>query len=292
MKACVNGHNVPDESLFCGDCGVDVRQRCPQGHAVGVGDSFCDVCGAVLQGAAAAAASTPLVASVEDIPVADFSRHGLSGSAVIIPDPALGTTAEAAGAYPPADVPAPAPAPARSFPPPAATPLPPAPAAPTVPLSPAFPASSFPASAGAVERFHVNWHRLGRIDQVTAGCAAALILSLFLPWFGYSSGSFHYSRSGLSTHTYLALALLIAAALLEYLVARAGWDQLPVRPPVAHAPLLLLLGSAQLLLVLLAFVSKPTGLAWSFGAWLGLAAALGAALPVGIPAVQSLSGNR
>ena len=97
-----------------------------------------------------------------------------------------------------------------------------------------------------------------------------------------------YSTSGLKTHTFLVFAFLAAVVLLTYLLARAGWDRLPVRLAIAHAPLLLMLGGVLLMLVLLGFLLEPDGLSRQAGAWIALLASLGATLPVGIPAVQSI----
>jgi hypothetical protein len=119
-----------------------------------------------------------------------------------------------------------------------------------------------------------------------------LIITLFLPWFGISVDGVSASESGFSAHGYLVISLLTAVALLGYLVMRAGWDDAPMKLPVAHAPLLLVLTGVQFLIVLLAFLFKPGGLGWQFGAWLGLLAALVACGAIVVPAIQSMqAGN-
>jgi hypothetical protein len=75
-------------------------------------------------------------------------------------------------------------------------------------------------------------------------------------------------------------------------VLRAGWDVLPVRLPVARAPLLLVGTALQLLIVVIAFLSKPAGLSWDIGAYLELAAAIAACGVIAGPAVRAWSATR
>jgi len=140
---------------------------------------------------------------------------------------------------------------------------------------------------GAGPRYHFQLRRLTLIDQLTGASALVLFIALWLPWFGYSTGSFDYSVGGINAHSYLSFAVLTTIVLISYLSARAGWDRLPVRLPIAHAPLLLVVGVVQLLLVVIAFLSTPKGLGHNAGSWIGLIAALGASLPIAIPAIQA-----
>lgn len=146
------------------------------------------------------------------------------------------------------------------------------------------PAQSMPHMATG-PRWHFDIRRLATIDLVTGGATFVLLIALFLPWFSQPYGGGH--TSGVGVHAYLFLVLLICVALLVYLVARAGWDTLPIRLPIAHAPLLLSAGVIDLLLVLLGFLVSGS-YSHAFGSWLALLAAFGAALPIAIPAVQSL----
>lgn len=165
---------------------------------------------------------------------------------------------------------------------------PPAPAAPLPPTYQPAPTGGYAqppahvAPTGA--SFAFDLRRLTVIDQITAGSSIVVLLALFMPWFGIAG----YNVSGLKVHSWLVLVFLIAALLIAYLVLRAGFDRLPVQLPVAHAPLLLVLGAAQLFLVFLGFVLGPDGLSRGFGAYLAMMGALGAVLPVGIPAIKSL----
>jgi zinc-ribbon domain len=140
-------------------------------------------------------------------------------------------------------------------------------------------------------QFAFDLKRLSPVDQVIGGASLILIITLFLPWFGVSVGGYSASESGFSAHGYLIIPLLTAILLLAYLIMRAGWDDPPVKLPVAHAPLLLVGTGIQFLIVLLAFLFKPTGTDWEFGAYLGLLAALVACGAIVVPAIQSMQGG-
>jgi hypothetical protein len=70
-------------------------------------------------------------------------------------------------------------------------------------------------------------------------------------------------------------------------MARAGWQTLPFRLPIAHAPLLLVGTAVQLLFVLIAFLFKASGTSWEIGAYLALLAALAACAIIAVPAIRS-----
>jgi hypothetical protein len=146
------------------------------------------------------------------------------------------------------------------------------------------PAGSLPAPAGsATAQYQFSRRRLTITDQIIAAAAALLLISLWLPWFG--SGGF--AVGALNAHEYMGFVLITSLILIIYLAARAGWDRLPFRLPVAHAPLLLVLGVIQLIIVVIGFLSTPRYLSHQFGAWLGLVAAVASSLPILVPAIQS-----
>jgi zinc ribbon protein len=140
-------------------------------------------------------------------------------------------------------------------------------------------------------QFAFDLKRLSPVDQVIGGASLILIITLFLPWFGISIGDYSPSESGFSAHGYLIVPLLTAIVLIAYLIMRAGWDDPPLQLPVAHAPLLLVGTGIQFLIVLLAFLFKPTGTDWEFGAYLGLLAALVACGAIVVPAIGSMQGG-
>ena len=139
--------------------------------------------------------------------------------------------------------------------------------------------------------FAFDLNRLSRTDQVVGASSLILLITLFLPWFGVSLGGYSASESGFDAHGYLIIPLLTAIALIAYLVMRAGWDHLPWKLPIEHAPLLLVGTGIQALIVLLAFLFKPTGTDWQFGAYLGLLAALVACGAAVMPAINSMQGG-
>ncbi len=149
-----------------------------------------------------------------------------------------------------------------------------------------------PPAPPAAPAFSFDLKRLSGAERVIGGASVVLIITLFLPWFGISGGGVTFSVSGFSAHGYLIIALLTAVALIGYLVMRAGWDDPPVKLPVANVPLLLTGTGLQLLIVLIAFLVKPAFTGWQFGAYLGLIAALAACAAVAVPAIGSRPGSR
>jgi hypothetical protein len=155
-----------------------------------------------------------------------------------------------------------------------------------------------PGGSGGVPQFQFDLKRLNRVDQIVGVASLIVLISLFLPWFSatYKSGfgTLSGSGSGTDAHGWLWLVFVIDLLIIAYLVMRAGWEEAPVRIPVAHAPLLIVATGLQLLLVLIGFFAMPgTGglpgysIGWDWGAFVGLLAALVAAGPVTWPAVQS-----
>jgi hypothetical protein len=160
--------------------------------------------------------------------------------------------------------------------------------APSVPV-PGGPPPSVPVPGGPAPQaaaFQFDLERLTTADRTIGIGSLLTFISLFLPWFELSGDGFSFSESGIKAHGYLALALIAAVLVVGYLVLRAGWGELPVKLPIAHGPLLLVGTGLQLLLVLIAFLFKPAGLSWDFGAYLALIAAIVACAPVGAPALQ------
>jgi hypothetical protein len=137
--------------------------------------------------------------------------------------------------------------------------------------------------------FRFDSSRWAPADRVACVATLVLFVSLFLPWFGVSLLGITATADGLTAHGYLYIVLLLALALLAYLVLRAGYETPPFRLPVSHERLLLAGTGLNLLLVLIAFLSKPALAGWQWGAFVGLAAALAAAAPVATPALRSLN---
>ncbi|HXP22051.1 MAG TPA: zinc ribbon domain-containing protein [Streptosporangiaceae bacterium] len=143
-------------------------------------------------------------------------------------------------------------------------------------------------AGGHTPAFRFDVSRLDVADRVIGAASVIVFISLFLPWFGVLG----FTVSGMSYHGYLAISLIAAVVLIGYLVLRAGWQKLPFRLPIAHAPLLLVGTAVQLLFVLIAFLFKPSGTSWEVGAYLGLLAALAACAVIAVPAIRSMQGTQ
>src|SRR5215471_20541769 len=111
-------------------------------------------------------------------------------------------------------------------------------------------------------------------DRITGGATLVLLVSLFLPWFGTNGDFFNVSVDGM-WHGYMVIALILAVAILAFLVLRAGFVSLPLGFSVTTAGHLLA-GTVglNLLLAVISFATKPTTASWQYGAYVGLAAAI------------------
>jgi hypothetical protein len=151
------------------------------------------------------------------------------------------------------------------------------------------------AAAAVGPAFSLDIKRLTRNDQIVGGATLVLFISLFLPWFTASAGGFGGSVDGL-WHGYMYIDLILALAILAFLVLRAGFDVLPFRLPAAPEQALLVATGINLLLALISFVFKPAGNAivsvgWGIGAFIGVIAAIVAVAPLGVPFVRSRTGR-
>jgi hypothetical protein len=120
-------------------------------------------------------------------------------------------------------------------------------------------------------------------DRVFGPATLVLLVSFWLPW--YSLGPFSFD--GLSVHGWLFIAVLDAIVLVLYVLITAfGVGDLAAQGRLSKDQLLAVLTGVNLGLVVLAFLLKPAGFSWSWGALLALAAAIVAFAPLGIPLVQ------
>ena len=139
--------------------------------------------------------------------------------------------------------------------------------------------------------FRLELSRLTNSDRITGIGSLLLIVSLFLPWYGVNLLGISAEADGLTVHGYLYIVLLLCVAIIAYLVMWAGFEELPVRLPLSHQQRLLVASGLNTVLVLLAFLTKPDGTGWRFGAFAGLLAALIAMAPLVIRAVQARRGR-
>ena len=90
-----------------------------------------------------------------------------------------------------------------------------------------------------------------------------------------------------AAHGWLFIVVLNSIVLVLYmLVTVFGVGDLAAPGRLSKDQLLALLTGINLVLVALAFLLKPAGLSWSWGAFLALAAAIVAFLPFGVPLIQ------
>lgn len=149
-----------------------------------------------------------------------------------------------------------------------------------------IPGSDVPAS-----QFRPAWRRLTGVEQTAGGATLIVLVSLFLPWFGFAD--LGTSVSGTGAHGYLVIEVLLAVLMTGYLLQRSGWEEFPFRLPVAPETVLIAGAGLQFAGVAIGFADVPMpGLSWEFGAYLALiaaAAALGAAL---MPVLRSRPSRR
>ncbi len=121
-------------------------------------------------------------------------------------------------------------------------------------------------------------------DRVAGPATLVLLISLWLPW--YSVGPF--SADGLSVHGWLFISVLNSIVLVLYAVFTAfGVGDLAEQGRMSKDQLLVVMTGLNVALVALAFLLKPAGFGWSWGAFLALAAAIVAFLPFGVPLIQA-----
>jgi len=144
--------------------------------------------------------------------------------------------------------------------------------------------------------FKIDAKRWSRPQRITLVATVVLFVSLFLPWFSHDFGFASVSVDAL-WHGWMYLTLLISLAIILYLVAQAGFAEMPFELPVAEDRLLLVGTGANAVLTVLAFAFKPAGIGlpgvdWAFGAYVGLVAAIVAVTPYAGPALQALQARR
>jgi hypothetical protein len=121
-------------------------------------------------------------------------------------------------------------------------------------------------------------------ERVAGPATLVLLVSFWLPW--YSIGPF--SEDGLGAHGWLFIAVLNSIVLVLYVLITAfGVGDLAVPVRMSKDQLLVLLTGVNVALVVLGFLLKPTGFNWSWGAFLALAAAIVAFLPLGVPLIKA-----
>lgn len=184
------------------------------------------------------------------------------------------------------------------------------PAAAPEPVAAARPAgANAPAShPGGGLQYSFDARRWTLNDRIAGAATLLVLIALFLPWFSASLGgslgslgvtaNLTETASGTTAHGWLWLVFVIGLVVLLYLLVIAGYQSLPVRLPLKHEQLLAIVTGINFLLILLAFLFKPsTGglpikIGWSFGAFVALLAAIAAFAPLARSALNERNATR
>ena len=129
----------------------------------------------------------------------------------------------------------------------------------------------------------IDFSRWTERDRIAGIASAALLISLFLPWFGVSLLGMTVTADGLESHGYLRIVLIVCLAILGYLALRISPLRSVLPAPHAHERILLTATAVNLALVIIGFIATPGGLLLSrqYGAFVAGAAALAAVVPLG-----------
>ncbi len=136
---------------------------------------------------------------------------------------------------------------------------------------------------------------INHVDRLVGIGTLVLFISLFLPWYSLKFGGIigTVSWDGLTAHGYLYITLFVSLGVIALLAAEAaGAWKLPATSPMDRDQLLLGATTINFVLVLIAFVFKPggysfSGVGWSYGSFVALAASIVAAFPLGWPVIQA-----
>jgi hypothetical protein len=115
-----------------------------------------------------------------------------------------------------------------------------------------------------------------------------LLISFWLPWYRFGP----FSADGLSAHGWLFIAVLDSIILVLYVLFSAfGVGDLAEQGRLSKDQLLAVMTGVNLALVVLAFLFKPAGFSWAWGAFVALAAAIVAFVPYGGPLLRAQRGR-
>jgi hypothetical protein len=160
---------------------------------------------------------------------------------------------------------------------------------------PAHAASAPPPPAQSRPQAKLDLASIGQVERLVGGGTLVLFIALFLPWFSVHFGGLGtYTASGLSSHGYLYITLIVAIGILVFLGAEAlGLWHLPETSPLAREHILLAATGINFVLVLIGFLFKPggSGVGWSWGAFVALIASIVALFPLTWPIIQARRGK-
>jgi hypothetical protein len=154
------------------------------------------------------------------------------------------------------------------------------------------------AGRAAAPAFNFDAKRWTPADMIVGGASLVVLISLFLPWFTASLGQLGSgSESGTDGHGWLWIVFIVVLLILAYLVLKAGFQTMPFTVPLQHELLLLIATGINLVLVVIAFLAKPSigfgvQVGWGVGAFLALIAAIVAVVPLVLEMRNSASASR
>jgi hypothetical protein len=114
-----------------------------------------------------------------------------------------------------------------------------------------------------------------------------LLISLFLPWFGVTFLGMTGTVSGLQSHGYLRIVLILCLAILCYLVLRISPMRSVLPASRTSERILLVVTAVNLALVIVGFITTPGSADWGpllsrqYGSFMAGIAALAAVVPLG-----------
>lgn len=141
--------------------------------------------------------------------------------------------------------------------------------------------------------FRLDARRWTWRERIAGAASLVLLVALFLPWFSLTVGRTPVGESSGFQDGTLGLVSILILGIVALLVLRAGFGRIPFAPPPADRLLLAAAAWLNFLIVLVAFLLKPSygsqfpavhlSAGWQAGAFLGLAAATVAAVASGLP---------
>jgi hypothetical protein len=157
-------------------------------------------------------------------------------------------------------------------------------------------AATPPAAASPRPQIKFDLASVSQVDRIVGGATLVLLISLFLPWF-HAKGPFGGSVDALDPHGYLYITLILSIAIVALIGAEVlGIWKLPASSSVSRDQILLIATAVNFILILIGFIFKPSGggvvsVGWSWGAFVGLIAAVVAVFPLGYPLLQARRGK-
>jgi hypothetical protein len=123
-----------------------------------------------------------------------------------------------------------------------------------------------------------DWKKLSTTERVIAITALLALISLFLPWYGWSNSAYSFSVGAFSSGYGWIGALLVFAAGAYLVMLRSGSNM----PKTAYGPGVLVLGASVIgaVIVILRWITLPhgsygvSGAGFSYGPSIGLFLAL------------------